>query len=73
MPLRVVKRPGSAALYLRGTVRGKRVFESTGTADEGLAEEATERMSPSERADTPVRSRYGALSSDYIRFHVGYI
>jgi integrase len=40
MPLRVVKRPGSAALYLRGTVRGKRVFESTGTADEGLAEDA---------------------------------
>jgi integrase len=38
--LAVVSRPGTRILYLRGTVRGCRVFESTGTDDPGLAEEA---------------------------------
>ena len=38
--LRVVAREGSASLYLRGTVRGSRVFESAGTGDPRLAEEA---------------------------------
>ena len=38
--LRVVARPGTALLYLRGTVRGQRVYESAGTDDRALAEEA---------------------------------
>jgi integrase len=38
--LEVVSRPGTSALYLRGTVRGQRVFESTGTDNPALAEEA---------------------------------
>ena len=38
--LRVIARKGSAALYLRGTVKGIRVFESAGTSDRALAEEA---------------------------------
>lgn len=39
MPLRVVPRAGSPHLYLRGTVRGISVFESTGTHDEDAADE----------------------------------
>lgn len=39
MPLRVVSRPGRTALYLRGTVRGTLVYESTGTDDADLAEQ----------------------------------
>lgn len=38
--LRVVKRAGTSTLYLRGTVRGQRIFESAGTDIEALAEEA---------------------------------
>ena len=38
--LKVVVRAGSSALYLRGTVRGQRIFESVGTDDPELAEEA---------------------------------
>lgn len=38
MSLRVVCRPGRPALYIRGTVRGQSVFESTGTADRRAAE-----------------------------------
>ena len=38
MPLRVVSRPGTATLYVRGTVRKQSVFESTGTADPNRAE-----------------------------------
>ena len=38
--LRVVSRAGTRTLYLRGTVRGQRVFESAGTDDPDLAEEA---------------------------------
>lgn len=38
--LRVVTRAGTGALYLRGTVRGTRVFESAGTDNPVLAEEA---------------------------------
>lgn len=40
MPLRIVSRAGTPILYLRGTVRGKAVFESTGTSDPRLAEAA---------------------------------
>lgn len=39
MPLRIVTRPGGGTLYIRGTVRGQRVYESTGTGDKRLAEE----------------------------------
>lgn len=38
MPLKVVQRDGSNVLYIRGTVRGQSVFESTGTADPERAE-----------------------------------
>lgn len=38
--LKVVSRQGRAALYLRGTVRGVSIFESLGTDDRALAEEA---------------------------------
>lgn len=39
MPLKLVKTPKSKNLYIRGTVSGKSVFESTGTSDRKLAEE----------------------------------
>jgi integrase len=39
MPLRIVARKGNHTLYLRGTVRGQSVYESTGTSDRRLAEE----------------------------------
>ncbi len=38
--LKVIERKGRTALYLRGTVRGISVFESLGTDDPRLAEEA---------------------------------
>ncbi len=38
--LRVVSRAGTRVLYLRGAVRGQRVYESAGTDDPELAEEA---------------------------------
>ena len=38
MPLRTVKRPGTETIYVRGTVRGKSVYESTGTSDPKRAE-----------------------------------
>lgn len=38
MPLRIVSRPGRDAFYIRGTVRGKSVFESAGTDRRDLAE-----------------------------------
>ena len=39
MSIKIYARPGRNALYLRGTVRGQRVFESTGTSDPAVAEE----------------------------------
>jgi len=36
--LKLVQRKGTALWYVRGTVRGQSVFESTGTADRDLAE-----------------------------------
>lgn len=39
MPLRLVKRKGSDHWYIRGTVRGKSVFETTGTDDKKAAEQ----------------------------------
>lgn len=38
MPLKLIRRPGSRIWYLRGTVRGQSVFESTGTDDTTRAE-----------------------------------
>lgn len=38
MSLRVVRRKGSKTLYIRGTVRGHRIFEAAGTAEKDLAE-----------------------------------
>jgi hypothetical protein len=38
MPLKLVRRKGAPHLYLRGTVRGLRVFETTGTNDRKAAE-----------------------------------
>lgn len=38
--LRVVTVPGRASLYLRGSIGGRRIYESLGTDDPGLAEEA---------------------------------
>jgi integrase len=37
--LKVVSRPGTKTLYVRGTVRGIHVFESAGTSNPALAEE----------------------------------
>ncbi len=39
MPLRVVRHPRSASLYIRGTVRGTAVYESAGTDSPALAEQ----------------------------------
>lgn len=39
MPLKLVRRKGSDSWYMRGTVRGKSIFETTGTSDRGKAEE----------------------------------
>lgn len=38
MSIRLYQRPGSRVWYLRGTVRGRRVFETTGTTDRKQAE-----------------------------------
>lgn len=39
MPLRLVKRNGSSQWYLRGTVRGQHIFETTGTDQKKAAEQ----------------------------------
>lgn len=39
MPLKLVKRPGVENWYLRGTVRGRHVFETTGTDSRKAADE----------------------------------
>ncbi|MHC2299197.1 tyrosine-type recombinase/integrase [Rhizobium mongolense] len=39
MPLKLITRPGSENYYIRGTIRGQSVFESTGTSDRRTAEE----------------------------------
>ncbi|KQY71322.1 integrase [Ensifer sp. Root142] len=38
MPLKLVERKGSDFYYIRGTVRGQSIFESTGTRDREVAE-----------------------------------
>lgn len=39
MPLKLVTKAGSKNLYIRGTVSGQSIFESTGTPDKRIAEE----------------------------------
>lgn len=39
MPLRVIRRKGSRILYIRGSVHGTRIFESTGTDDQKIADQ----------------------------------
>lgn len=58
MPLRVVGRAGTKILYLRGTVRGQAVYESTGTGDPRLAEAARIKR----EGELYHRSLYGARS-----------
>jgi integrase len=38
MPLKLYQRPGSKVWYLRGSVRGQHVYETTGTEEKGQAE-----------------------------------
>ncbi len=56
MPLKVVPRAGSDMLYLRGSVRGQSVYESTGTADPVRAEGIRAKR----EAELWDRSVYGA-------------
>ncbi|AHJ69369.1 tyrosine-type recombinase/integrase [Granulibacter bethesdensis] len=56
MPLKIVKRPGTDTLYVRGTVRGQSVFESTGTADAKRADAYRAKR----EAELWDRSVYGA-------------
>ena len=56
MPLKLDKRDGSPYWYIRGTVRGKSVRESTGTADR----EAAEAVRIQREAQLLERSVYGA-------------
>lgn len=59
MPLKIVKRAGTEALYVRGTVRGQSVFESTGTADPAQAESYRARRD----AELWQRSVFGARAT----------
>ena len=59
MPLKIVSRAGTEALYVRGTVRGQSVFESTGTADPGQAEAYRVKR----EAELWQRSVYGARAT----------
>lgn len=55
MPLKVIRRAGTPTLYLRGTVRGQSVFESTGTDDP----ERAEALRAKREAELWERSVYG--------------
>ncbi|MBM9401603.1 site-specific integrase [Gluconacetobacter azotocaptans] len=39
MPLKIITRPGSSFFYVRGTIRGQSIFESTGATERRKAEE----------------------------------
>lgn len=56
MPLKLVTRPGGATIYVRGSVRGCRIFESTGTTDPKQAEAFRAKR----EAELWERSVYGA-------------
>lgn len=55
MSLKIVTRKGGAALYIRGSVRGQSVFESTGTSDP----EQAEAYKAKREADLWAQSVYG--------------
>lgn len=69
--LKVISRKGTTTLYLRGTVRGLRIFESAGTDDPDLAEEArAAREAELYRAavhGTRPRVTFAAAALDYLR------
>lgn len=59
MPLKIVARKGTAILYIRGTVRGAYIYESTGTDSRALAQEVCDKR----QAELWSRSLYGAQST----------
>lgn len=73
MPLKLVppgKRSSSGCWYIRGTVRGIRVEESTGTADRRLAEEFRSRR----EAELFTEALYGrAVSKSFAQAALSYI
>lgn len=70
MPLKIVRRPKSPHWIIRGTVRGRRVEESTGVADREIAEEIRAR-----REDELLReSIYGrAATATFAQAVVSYL
>lgn len=70
MPLKLTRRPRSKNWYLRGTVRGQAVFESTGTADRDLAESIRIRR----EGDIEHRSVHGAeATATFLEAAVAYM
>ena len=66
MSLSIVKRKGRPHLYLRGTVRGRAVFETTGTADRQAAEQIRTAQSHASQEIDRFRSSYATrLRFDY--------
>lgn len=68
MPLKLVRRDGSPFWYIRGTVRGASIFESTGLDNEEQAEEAralreAELIRASVHGDKAVRTFAEAVAS----------
>ena len=55
MPLRLVRRPKSPNWIIRGTLRGIRIEESTGTDNKG----SPKKSAPSARAEILAQSVYG--------------
>ncbi len=65
MPLKLVKRPKSPYWIMRGTVRGVRVEESTGTPDKRAAEEIKTKRA----AEILNESIYGRTATMTVDFH----
>ena len=70
MSLRVVKRPKSKSLYVRGTIAGVRVEESAGTASRKLAEEYRAKREAEIYRDQLYRGR---VSRNFAEAVVSYI
>lgn len=68
MPLKIIKRPPSKNLYIRGTVKGREIFVSAGTADKRLAERKRAQLEAElyEEAESPYKTFYEACSA-YIK------
>lgn len=70
--LQVYRRPGRQTLYLRGTIRGVRVFESAETVDAGLAEEVRARreheLFRADLHDAPPAVSFAAAAVSYLEF-----